>query len=31
MDAGYRIVRIGGDVSAIHATVGGRLDELREG
>lgn len=31
MADGYRIVRIGGDVSSIHATVGGRLDELREG
>jgi 2-dehydro-3-deoxyglucarate aldolase len=30
MDAGYRIVRIGGDVSSIHATVGSRLDDLRE-
>jgi 2-dehydro-3-deoxyglucarate aldolase len=30
MDAGYRIVRIGGDVSSIHATVGSRLTELRE-
>jgi 2-dehydro-3-deoxyglucarate aldolase len=30
VDAGYRIVRIGGDVSSIHATVGSRLDELRE-
>ena len=30
MDAGYRIVRIGGDVSSIHATVGSRLDRLSE-
>lgn len=30
IDAGYRIVRIGGDVSAIHATVGGRLEQLRD-
>jgi 2-dehydro-3-deoxyglucarate aldolase len=30
MDAGYRIVRIGGDVSSIHATIGERLATLRE-
>jgi 2-dehydro-3-deoxyglucarate aldolase len=30
LDAGYRIVRIGGDVSSIHATVGERLATLRE-
>jgi 2-dehydro-3-deoxyglucarate aldolase len=28
IDAGYRIVRIGGDVSSIHDTLGARLDEL---
>jgi 2-dehydro-3-deoxyglucarate aldolase len=28
IDTGYRIVRIGGDVSSIHTTLGARLDEL---
>jgi 2-dehydro-3-deoxyglucarate aldolase len=30
VDAGYQMVRIGGDVSAIRSTLGGRLDELRD-
>jgi 2-dehydro-3-deoxyglucarate aldolase len=30
IDAGYQIVRIGGDVSSIHATVGSRLEQLEE-
>lgn len=30
VDAGYQIVRIGGDMSAVRTTLGGRLDELRD-
>lgn len=30
VDAGYRIVRIGGDLSAIRSTLGERLEELRD-
>ena len=29
VDAGYRIVRIGSDMSAVRTTLGGRLDELQ--
>jgi 2-dehydro-3-deoxyglucarate aldolase len=28
VDAGYRIVRVGGDLGSIRATLGARLDEL---
>ncbi|MEF8815022.1 MAG: aldolase/citrate lyase family protein [Halovenus sp.] len=30
IDAGYQIVRIGGDLSAVRSTLGGRLEELRD-
>ncbi|AZH24707.1 HpcH/HpaI aldolase family protein [Haloplanus aerogenes] len=30
VDAGYQIVRIGGDLSAIRSTLGGRIAELRD-
>ena len=30
VDAGYQIVRIGGDLSAIRSTLGDRLEELRD-
>jgi 2-dehydro-3-deoxyglucarate aldolase len=30
VDAGYQIVRIGGDLSAIRSTLSGRLDELQD-
>mgnify|MGYP006277373665 FL=1 len=30
VDAGYQLVRIGGDVASVRATLGARLDELRE-
>jgi 2-dehydro-3-deoxyglucarate aldolase len=29
VDAGYQIVRIGGDISSVRATLGPRLDELQ--
>jgi 2-dehydro-3-deoxyglucarate aldolase len=30
VDAGYQIVRIGGDLSAVRSTLGGRIAELRD-
>jgi 2-dehydro-3-deoxyglucarate aldolase len=30
VESGYQIVRIGGDLSAVRSTLGGRLEELRE-
>jgi 2-dehydro-3-deoxyglucarate aldolase len=30
VDSGYQIVRIGGDLSAIRSTLGGRLEKLHE-
>ena len=30
VDSGYQIVRIGGDLSAVRSTLGGRLEDLRE-
>ncbi len=30
VDAGYQILRVGGDLSAVRSTLGGRLDELRD-